>query len=539
MPSSQKTPTKNETLSGNEVVKILAQVLAKAKKFSGPALLMVEFPTEYTRKETAEELAKTLKEANDELIDIDLRKPINLLEIIEELKPNQVGSVHGLHAQPEVVRRLNWGRERLTDNNKRIVFWLNFEELKDLAERAPDFWAFRNRQLKLAGVIERENPYLELNYHESGYLELSNLPLNSKKERVEALEELCANTENLARWMMIKKDLAILYADLGDYKKSIQNYGQILAVSREFEDKQREAETLVNIGTIFLELGEETDATKFYDQALEVSDEIGDKSIDRTVFGNLGLIHLNQEKINEAIDYFERSLSISKSLLDKQGESVQLGNLGLAYSHLGKFKKAIKYHQQALILTREIGDKDTEVNHLANLGSIYTNLGELDKAISCLKQALGIAREIGNRAKESGVLNDLGLAYADLGNTEESIQIFKQALEVSREIGNRHGEASDLNNLGLAYADLEESKKCLACFVVSLALFMDIQSANIQKMIENINLIRLYEPKFVPMLSAIFSNSDTILQEATEQNYSFFRSNPSLGTATRITSKDS
>jgi hypothetical protein len=51
MPSSQKTTKKNEKLSIEEVVKILTQVLAKAKKFTGPALLMVEFPTEYTRRE--------------------------------------------------------------------------------------------------------------------------------------------------------------------------------------------------------------------------------------------------------------------------------------------------------------------------------------------------------------------------------------------------------------------------------------------------------------------------------------------------------
>jgi hypothetical protein len=241
MLTSQKTKTQTEKLSTSEAVKILAQTLAKAEKFVGPALLMVEFPTEHTRRETAEELATILKASSEELVDIDLRKPVNLLQVLEELKPNQVGSVHGLHAQPEVVRRLNWGRERLTDNNKRIVFWLNFEELKDLAERAPDFWAFRNRHLSLSPYNGKIH-IPESNSYPHNVIELSNLSLEAKRSRAEALEELLEGIKDpkISKAIEMRHSLGLLYTNLGEPQKALEHFEKALEVSREIGNRHEE-----------------------------------------------------------------------------------------------------------------------------------------------------------------------------------------------------------------------------------------------------------------------------------------------------------
>jgi hypothetical protein len=148
------------------------------------------------------------------------------------------------------VRRLNWRREFLTENNVRAVFWLNFEELKDLIARAPDFWDFRNRHLVLEPSPREAAHGVEPTYHSFGSLELSNLPAQAKADRIEALEELLEGTDDpkSPRAQAIREDLDQLFWEIGQYSRSIDYLLQALTVSRETGDRYGEGVALGNLG---------------------------------------------------------------------------------------------------------------------------------------------------------------------------------------------------------------------------------------------------------------------------------------------------
>jgi tetratricopeptide (TPR) repeat protein len=527
MPSSQKTTIKNEKLSTDEVVKILAQVLAKAKKFAGPALLMVEFPTEYTRRETAEKLEKELKKVDDELVNIDLRKPINLLEVIEGLKLNQVGSVHGLHAQPEVVRRLNWGRERLTDKNKRIVFWLNFEELKDLAERAPDFWAFRNRQLVLSeydGKIHLPEP----DFYSANVLELSNLSLESKQNRAEALEELLKGVKDFSspRAINIRHSLGLLYSNLGQYQKALEHLSKILEISQKTGDKQEEGSILNEIGSIYIRLGEFSKAIEYLAQALDISRQMSDQNKEAVRLGNLGIAFARLGEFDRAADFYEESIALSEltgnTLVQRDG----LGNLANLYAQSGQFTLAIELYEKTLRISRQTEDKRGESNNLGNMGLAHQGLGNFREAIYYHEQALAISREIGNKHGESNALGNLGNAYSSQGENEKALHYYKQSLKICREIGNKAGEVDDLGNMGLHYAEFDENTKALACLTVALNIAVSIGYGNVNRLLNYLSVIRSRQSKFESLLRSLFPDGDKILQEATDQSYKFFRNAP-------------
>ena len=82
-------------------------------------------------------------EQNLKLQEVNLLKDDDLFKIAK--LSNTLYIVYGLHSQIELVRRLNWKREVFTDENINILLLVNYEELVDLGNRAPDFWAFKNR----------------------------------------------------------------------------------------------------------------------------------------------------------------------------------------------------------------------------------------------------------------------------------------------------------------------------------------------------------------------------------------------------------
>jgi tetratricopeptide (TPR) repeat protein len=534
MPSSQKTTTKNEKLSSKEVVKILAQVLAKAKKFSGPALLMVEFPTEYTRKETAEGLAQMLEKAKDELVDIDLRKPVNLLEVIEELKPNQVGSVHGLHAQPEVVRRLNWGRERLTDNNKRIVFWLNFEELKDLAERAPDFWAFRNRHLVLSSFVEGQGEFFEYKLVPSTLLALSNLPENAKRERIDALEELIHSNKTMSfRTLDMQEDLALLYADLGDYSKAIKYHKQVLATHKVGQNKVGEGGSLGNLGRIYFDTGDYKNAIECTKRALKIAREVKNLQGEGNHLTSLGNIYSHLDNLHEATEYYEMALEISRKIYDRRGESHQLGNLGIVNLRFHDYSKALASFESSLLISKEIGDKQGQSIDYGNLGIAYTEMGNYDNAIQCLEKGLLIAQEIGYKSGEISHLSNLGNVYDSIGDYLKAITYFKKSLSISREIGDDKTHATQLNNIGSSYRDLEMLREALVCYVGAMLTLKELQLPILTIILINLLTIQNGSSHFEDDILSLFPGGDRLLQKTTGQFYKIFQE-ATLDTPKRI-----
>jgi tetratricopeptide (TPR) repeat protein len=524
---SRQTTIKNDKLQSQEAVRILLQVLAKAKKFAGPALLMVEFPTEYTRRETAEDLAKKLKEVDDELVDIDLRKPINLLEIVEKLKPNQVGSVHGLHAQPEVVRRLNWGRERLTDNNKRIAFWLNFEELKDLAERAPDFWAFRNRHLSLA-PYDGKIYIPESSSYSHNVIELSNLSLEAKRNRAEALEELLEGIKDpkLSKAIEIRHNLGLLYSNLGEPQKALEYLGKALETNREVGNEREEGSVLNDIGNLYVRLGEFRLAIECYSRALEISRKINDKGSEAVRLGNLGIAYGRLGDIERAADYYEKALVLSEATGNLLAKRDALGNLANLYNQSGQFLEATKFLEQSLILSRQKGDKRGEAYNLDGMGLAYTGLGNFRDAIHYFEKSLAISREIGHKQSESTALGNLGISYTNLGEIEKALVYYKRAIKISHEIGNKQGESDVLANLGLDYAELSDYLKAIACLIVALNIAISIESRNTHRYWSCVTMLRNGQSDFESLLRSLFPEGDKVLQEATDQLYTFFRDAP-------------
>ena len=342
MTTSLKLP-QTAKLSSEDAARTMGKTLVRAKTFEAPAILLVDFPSDATRQHAATALETYLRSADDTLVDLDLRQsqPVKVLNAISNLKDNEVASVHGLHAQPEVVGQLNWGRERLTDANKRIVLWLNPEESKDLLRRAPDFWRFRNRHLVLAPSSENEDRnYTPQPYYYS-ILSLSNLSAEAKRDRIAALEELLETVldPKSSRAQTLRDNVAQLHWEIGQYEHTI----------------------------------------KYLQQALQISREIGDRQGEGSHLGNLGIAYSNVGEVQKAIEHYQQALQISREIGDRQGEGNSLGNLGIAYSNLGKVEEALAVWLPSFEISRAIQSPSQTVvfNWLVKLQARDPNFGPL------------------------------------------------------------------------------------------------------------------------------------------------------------------
>jgi tetratricopeptide (TPR) repeat protein len=280
-------------------------------------------------------------------------------------------------------------------------------------------------------------------------------------------------------------NMGLAYAALGNAHKAIESHEKALVTAREIGDRRGEGNDLGNLGLAYAALGDAHQAIGFHEQALAIVREIGDRRGEGTVLGNLGLAYAALGDAHQAIGFYEQALAIDREIGDRRGEGSALGNLGNAYDDLGNVRKAIMFYEQQLIIVREIGNRRGEGAGLGNLGLAYAALGEARKAIEFYGQALTILREIGDRRGEGVDLCNLGNVYAALGDAHKAIEFYEQALAIDREIGDRRGEGNDLGNLGLVYKDLGDKEKAGKYWEEALLLFHAIESPN-EKSVQNL-----------------------------------------------------
>jgi len=246
-------------------------------------------------------------------------------------------------------------------------------------------------------------------------------------------------------------NLGNAYRQLGQTKRAIGFYDQVLPIMREIGDSQGEGNTLGNLGNAYAALGQPKCAIELYEQRLVIARETGDRRGEGNALGNLGLAYAGLGQPQRAIEFCEKALAISREIGDRHGEGQDLGNLGSAYADLGQPRRAIEYHEKALAVSREIGDRRGEGNALGNLGIAYRQLGQPKRAIEFYEQHLVITREIGDRRGEGQDLGNLGNVYAALGQPNRAMEFYGRQLVIARQIGDRDGEARASWNMGDEY----------------------------------------------------------------------------------------
>ena len=292
------------------------------------------------------------------------------------------------------------------------------------------------------------------------------------------------------------------------------------ATAQTVEDRQAEAERLLQDGTEQLQNGRPDDAINLLERALEIYREIGNITGELSSLGNLSFAYFQASKYSYARDYMEQVVSLAREIGDERLASTllnlaaiyyaqgdyentevlyqeslelfreQLGdrhpevaraltNLGSLYQAQGRYAETEPLFQEALSIYREqLGDGNPEiVNTLSNLGDLYIAQGhfrDYQLAIDYYQESLEIALEIGDRKFQGVALGDLGNAYYSLGQYRESILYHEQAREIAYEIGDFQGEANATSSLGNIYAFLGEYETAIRYHELYLILVRNL-----------------------------------------------------------------
>ncbi|MEG4938713.1 tetratricopeptide repeat protein [Microcoleus sp. F4-D5] len=261
-------------------------------------------------------------------------------------------------------------------------------------------------------------------------------------------------------------------------RQAIETWQQVLAIARQFKERQHEALALNNIGAIYDSIGQVQEALKYYKQALSIWWEVGDLNSEAITLNNIGEVYKSIGQPQEALKYLKQAFAILWAVNYRAIEARTLTNIGTVYETISQPQSALKYFNQALPIWRQIGDRNGEAVTLSNIGGTYHSIGQPQSALKYYNQALPIRRKMGDRAGEATILNNMGLVYHSIGQPQEALKYYNQILPIRQLVGDRKGEATTLTNIGGVYSTIGQPQSALKYYNRSLPIWQKLGDRN-------------------------------------------------------------
>jgi CHAT domain-containing protein len=166
---------------------------------------------------------------------------------------------------------------------------------------------------------------------------------------------------------------------------------------------------------------------------------VGDREGEATTLNNIGSVYSSLGEKQKALEYYNQALPLTRVVGDRGGEATTLNNIGLVYHSLGEKQKALEYYNQALPLTRAVGNRGGEATTLNNIGGVYDDLGEMQKALEYYNQALPLYKVVGDREGEATTLNNIAFLQRSQGNLKAALTLMDSSITILEDLRTKIG----------------------------------------------------------------------------------------------------
>ena len=271
--------------------------------------------------------------------------------------------IQNLGSQAQVYDGLNLHREKIVEQQLKVVLWLTVEELLILSKRAPDFWAFRYRVFEFP--TKRNSKKYNL---PSGVLvwPQDNLHLSSDviQKTNSAYETLLGKIGPEDETLRISSgrvdDLVYAYWFVGKNRDAEK---LMLKMYREFEQVESntmKASFLNILAIINYDMQDYQNASQLIEKALELQP-------------TWNLLWSNYGVICRSVGRSKKSLSSLRKALKLVPQSTgSLAVMSYMYMFLGQYMSALP------LLEKEIALHPENINFLPALAACYLKIGNVD-----------------------------------------------------------------------------------------------------------------------------------------------------------------
>lgn len=194
-----------------------------------------------------------------------------------------------------------------------------------------------------------------------------------------------------------------------------------------------------NICVILGNMGQVDKALKFNDKAFEISKELNNPQLYATTLVNYANLYRKKEELDKSLTHYKEALPLFEELNNINSVAVVLNNMASIYEIKNQLDSALTLFEKSLDLRYRLQDKKGIMSTKASLATVYLKKNKADLALQFALEALPVSIELETKDNTKTIYGILSKAYAIQGNY---LRAYENQEEYIRLLDTLYSEAS-------------------------------------------------------------------------------------------------
>lgn len=265
-------------------------------------------------------------------------------------------------------------------------------------------------------------------------------------------DSLCASTNNVPYQTNVRRQLAIVYRESGDFKRSAGYFNQALSDFEYQKDFFRYASTGVSLSILYRNMKLPDSSLFILNKCLALAKEKSNMPYQvAMVEEHLGETYFMKKDYSSAFNHYSAAYKIFNQLNNKADLAYESFCIGRTLVKQNQFKEAERYLLTAYTINDTLKMLNYQLDASMELSSLYTKTGEWQKAYQYRYKA-GELKDSINFAEQLEKTNELKEKYETV-KKENEITLLKTKSQLA-EAGNRRSRLLQLIFISLFVASL-------------------------------------------------------------------------------------
>lgn len=210
------------------------------------------------------------------------------------------------------------------------------------------------------------------------------------------LEEINPQNSATLERAIALNGLGNIYLHHGEAKKALDNFRGALTAMRELNNREGEAENLLDIGRYMMQTGEADSAYHYFREAMDQYIKVNSLSGMSICFRQIGALYMQKGEPESAAIYLEsayNSLKETSDRLNLMKAALLLGELSIGR---GAYERATSYLQEATDIANELQLPVYQEKANKLMGKLYSGRGNATAALEAYERGEQYARRNSN-----------------------------------------------------------------------------------------------------------------------------------------------
>ena len=242
---------------------------------------------------------------------------------------------------------------------------------------------------------------------------------------------------------------------------------QAVAIGLAAADKARNAGLRAKLlacraGALIVE-GKSVDAEREYGAVVALARQVNDRALEAEAVGNLGYLQYTRGAMADALVNVQNAYRLSAQLGDEKGRLDALSMIANVYAdaHVAQYDRAIEYYRQLLGGYEKHGQPSDVADTLFNIGSTFQTKGDFAAAELHYRRALTMFQRLQRPSDVAYTKRSLGLALMKQGRASEALPLLDESVVFYEKAHDAEATASAKQYRGMVYRRLGRFREAL------------------------------------------------------------------------------